>query len=195
MRRSPLSGRGRDLAERVVAARRSFDLAFAEPRREAEAARVSALSIEAGGDVYVVRLASVGGVHVDRPLTRLPGETKAFLGVVALGPALVPAWDLRVLLGYAPPPSPSARGGPPAEAPRWLMTVKEAGLALAFDSCAGAIHPPASDFAARGPSERGSAHVRELVRWGGGLLPVLDVESVLAAIRSLARPVEGRKER
>ena len=94
-----MSSRDAGLAARTAEERRAFDESFARARSGAPAARESALRLAVGGDVYVVRLSQVGGVFLDRPLTRLPGSAKGFLGVAGIGASLVPVWDLRDLLG------------------------------------------------------------------------------------------------
>ncbi len=179
-----VSSRDAGLAARTAEERRAFDESFARARSGAPAARESALRLAVGGDVYVVRLSQVGGVFLDRPLTRLPGSAKGFLGVAGIGASLVPVWDLRDLLGYA------AQGRP-----RWLLSASGATVALAFDDCTGHLSPEAGAFSPTEAGARGEGLVRETVRWEGSLLHVLSIDAVLDRIRSLARPGAGRKER
>ena len=179
-----VSSRAEGLAARVAEERRAFDESFARARSGAPAARESALRIAVGGDAYVVRLSEVGGVFLDRPVTRLPGEAKGFFGVAGIGASFVPVWDLRVLLGYAAPGR-----------PRWVLSAAAASVALAFDGCTGHLGPEAGAFSPTEAGARREGLVRETVRWEGSLLPVLCVDAVLDNIRSLARPGAGRKER
>ena len=177
-----MSGDPLDVSTRIAAAREAFDMAFALPEVPPAPAREGALEIGVGPDRYVLRLSQLDGVFVDRPVTTLPGAAKGFLGVVALGTAVLPAWDLRVLLGYAP-----------GSRPRWLASLARRTVALAFDSCSGHLHPDTGAFGLAAPGA--SSIVRETVAWKGSLLPVLDVESILRVIGSLVAPGSARKER
>jgi len=179
-----LSSRGRDLAAWVAEARAEFDRAFASAAAPPAARREGALAVMVGADRYVLRVSELNGVFVDRPVTWIPANTKAFLGVAVLGTAVLPVWDLRVLLGY-----------PAQGRPRWLASVGGWTVALAFDAYAGHLEPDAGAFSAADPGAAAGEQVREMVAWEGTLLPVLDVERVIRGIGSLVAPGAGQKER
>ena len=157
--------------------RRDFDRAFAEPPRARRAASVDLLAIRLRGDPYALRLAGIAGLFADKPLTRLPGSAREFLGLAGFRGSVVPVYDLRALLG-------DARG----DAPRWLVVSSGSAVALAFDGFDGYLKLPPERIARPAPGEPARAHVHELARSADGALrPLVDLGSVLAALRQRVR--------
>ena len=99
-----------------------------------------------------------------------------FLGLVALGGALVPAFDLASLAGLE-------RG-----ALRWLALLKlPAAAAVAFGSMEGLLGVPTRDVQPVAASGSGPPHshlVDRLARRGEGFLPVLDLDAIGDAIEN-----------
>ncbi|TMH05963.1 MAG: chemotaxis protein CheW [Betaproteobacteria bacterium] len=130
------------------------------------------LAIRLRGDPYALRLAGIAGLFADKPLTRLPGSAREFLGLAGFRGTVVPVYDLRALLGHGR-----------TEAPRWLVVAAGAIVALAFDGFDGYLKLPPERIA---PSAAGDAcfHVHELARPADGALrPLVNLGSVLMAIR------------
>jgi chemotaxis signal transduction protein len=111
-------------AEGVVARlRREFDETFARPPAT-QPGFEAFLGLRLRDDPYAVRLRQIEGLLSDRRIVPLPTAVAAFAGLTAHRGALVPVYDLGMLLGY-----------PAAASLRWIVTVRasEALLGLAFE--------------------------------------------------------------
>ncbi len=172
---------GMDKAARL---RRDFDLTFAEPARLAQADAEVLLALRVAGEGYAVRLAAVAGLFVDRGIVPLPGTGPELLGIAGLRGGLVAVYDLGALLGY-----------PRSESPRWLALLRSGStVGLAFEELDGTLRVAPQDLSpAAGPAHGGL--VREVVRAGSVLRPVVDVASVLETIKRLARRGGSPEER
>jgi len=167
----------------VFELRRAFDAAFADPPPSPRAIPEYVLAIGLAGDPYALRLTEVAGLFKDRRVTLLPGPLPQFLGVAGIQGRLVPVYDLRRLLGYAPNTN-----------PHWLaLILAPEPLGLAFDSFEGQFTAPRERFAAAPAG--GPRHLSQVVRTAEILRPIVDVTSVVEAIRSQAGPDEPAKER
>jgi purine-binding chemotaxis protein CheW len=159
-------------AQQAAELRNAFDRSFAEAPRVGAEQSEDFLSIRAGPDAYAVRLAEVSGLFAGRKVTRLPNADAECLGIAGFRGTLVPVFDLRVLLGY-----------PAADVPRWLVVTAAAPAALAFDTFDGHLRLPRAAIAREGGGEGARPHVREALRDGRLVLPVVDATSILNAIR------------
>jgi purine-binding chemotaxis protein CheW len=155
--------------------RRDFDRAFAEPPRVRRGPSLDLLAIRLRGEPYALHLAGIAGLFADKPVTRLPTGVPEFLGIAGFRGNVVPVCDLRALLGYAGD-----------DAARWLVVLAARPVALAFDGFDGYLRLPRESIAqSTAPSQ---THVSELAReTGGALRSLVDLDSVLAAIRRRAR--------
>ena len=170
-----MNGHASPLAQRACELRRNFDRSFTVPPRSRQAASLDLLAIRLGGEPYALHLAAVSGLFAGKKFTRLPQAAPEFLGIAGFRGSVVPVYDLRVLLGCA-------SGAPP----RWLVVASGSPVALAFDGFDGHLRLPQKGIARQ---ERNDAarHVRELARVAGLSRPIVDLASILAAIRERAR--------
>jgi CheW-like protein len=104
--------------------RDAFDRGFAAAPAVDPGTRHELLRIELAGEPYALVLAELSSLHVDLEIVPVPARTPALLGVIALRGAIVPAYDLRRLLGLAA-----------ARPPRWLAVAGAS--AFAFDQFVG----------------------------------------------------------
>jgi chemotaxis signal transduction protein len=167
------------LSDRATLLRLEFDGGFAEPPRTRESALVDLLAVRVGRDAYALRLSEVTGLYADRTLTQMPGASVDFLGIAGFRGAVVPVYDLRVLLGHG--------GGEP---PRWLVLAAAAAVGLAFDAFDGTLRLPSDALAAQAPDTGVGPHVREVVRSlgsGANLRALIDLGAVIESIRRRVR--------
>lgn len=104
--------------------RDAFDRGFAEAPAPSAAARHELLRIELAGEPYAIALADIASLHIDQKIVPVPAHTPALLGVIAMRGAIVPVYDLRLLLGVAA-----------TRPPRWLAIA--GANAFAFDHVVG----------------------------------------------------------
>jgi chemotaxis signal transduction protein len=106
------------------------------------------------------------------------------LGLVGLRGVLVPAYDLRALLGY-----------PNVIALRWLVVAADTPVVLGFEQFDGHLRVPcgAITAAVAGPTDRLRC-VRQIVHTNDGVRPLIHVASVLETLAVLARRAERPKE-
>jgi chemotaxis signal transduction protein len=189
---SGLEGRARSLG-------REFDGAFALPPSTADSDRVELLVIRVGNDRHAIRIEEIAGLHADRRTTRVPGPLPELLGVTGLRGAIIPVYDLRLLLGYP--------AGPP---PRWMVVARAAAVGLAFDQLEGHCLAGLEAIVTEPPSAPGNGHrhadgkaparAREVMTGGdggpdGGRAVVIHLPSVVDDIAARARRVRPAKER
>lgn len=161
---SRLIGRADDL-------RLAFDRSFAEPRRDDTTATVGLLAFSLASEPYALRLSEIAGVFVDRKITRAPSGVAALLGFAAFRAAVVPVYDLRVLLGRAA-----------SEAPRWLAVASGASVAFAFEAFAGHLRVPREAIISREGEAQTQRLVREVVSADGLVRPLVHLPSVIETI-------------
>ena len=119
---------GRDFAARAAQLRDAFDRAFAAPVAAASTAQHEVLQIRLGGEPFAIALEQVASLHVDIKITDVPGLSRELLGIIAVRAHVVPAYDLRGVLGLG-------RELPP----RWLVVARAAAAAFAFDGFDGLV--------------------------------------------------------
>lgn len=109
--------------------RDAFDRGFAAAPAIDRGTGHQLLRIELAGEPYALVLAELSSLHVDLEIVPVPARTPALLGVIALRGAIVPAYDLRRLLGLAA-----------TRPPRWFVVVGAS--AFAFDQFTGHFSVP-----------------------------------------------------
>ena len=140
------------------------------------------LSVNVGGDPYALRLGEVAGLFADKKVTRLPSGVAELSGVAGFRGAIVPVYDLAALLRY-----------PASQTARWMVIAAEAPIALAFNSFDGHCRFAADAVAVRDGAGTGG-HLDKIVRSDDFVRPIINIPSIVAAIRAL-RPIAGaRKE-
>lgn len=152
--------------------RDAFDSSFARMPEERAGASEKLLAIRIGGEPHALRLSEIAGVFVDRTITPVPSRSPALLGIAGVRGSVVPVFDLGALVGYAP----AARA-------RWIVIAARERVGFAFDAFDGHLATAAGAIMR---AREGTAHVREVVRTGDQLRPIVLLESVIAAL--------GRKE-
>jgi len=158
---------------RLEELKRSFDQSFAEaPWRETEQVE-SFLSIRVGSHAYAVLLSQAAGLYVDRKVVGLPGPVTELLGLAGFRGTVIPVFDLGACLGY----------GLSSETGRWMLLVgKNEPIGLAFQEFDGYLRTPHK------PEQQGSVeeireHVSDVVVVGGIIRPVINLVSVVQALK------------
>jgi chemotaxis signal transduction protein len=172
------------LVDVAASLRRAFDQTFAEAPTSDVAPHENVLAIRLGGDPYVLRLNEIAGLHADRKIVAVPSRVKQFLGIVGLRGALVPAFDLGALLGYAP-----------VSEPRWFALARgSATIGLAFETFDAQLQVAKESFS---PATKSAAreHVGGAVRIEGSVRSVIDIGSVLDAVERRTSSAPRRDER
>jgi chemotaxis signal transduction protein len=169
---------------RAAALRQAFDAGFTHaPVIDARAPH-DLLALTVGGDGYVFAMREIASLAVDRAITPLPTAVRELTGLAGLRGAIVPVYDLALLLGYARPAS-----------ARWLAVVAGAPLALAFERFDGYVRQPAGDVAFEAADGLRGRHVHAIARTADWARPVVAVRAVLETIRQRVPDAAGDKER
>lgn len=177
-------------ASRSAALRLAFDTSFVLPPAPRDDDEVDLIAIRVGAVPHAIRVAEIGGIVARRPITAVPSDAPGLVGLAGIRGDVVPVYRLSFFLGEhdAPPAAP------------WLVLDRAADpLALAVDVVDGhlvrvarrAVRPHAHP-------ERAHPLSTDVAETAHGLLPVIDVPSVFAAIRapSPARaPTHGETQR
>jgi chemotaxis signal transduction protein len=162
--------------ERSTVLRRAFDRSFSEAPVTRATELDDLLDIRVGPDPYAIHLDQVTGVFADKPVTPLPGSFSDLLGIAGFRGAIVPVYDLRILLGYA-------GGG----SQRWLiLTAGQTRIALAFDQFEGHSRVARTAIVEEGGGVAQRHYVREVVRTASLARPIVHLPSILEVIRKRA---------
>lgn len=169
----------------ALALREAFDRSFAEPRSPAAPHVERMIAIRVGTDAYAVSLSEVVSLHADHKVVAVPSTAPELLGLAGFRGAVVPVYDLRVLLGSVT-----------SSAPRWLMLVRAPVLvALAFDLFDARLQVHVDDITGTlGQSPHGP-HVSGSIQTSSGSRPILRVSSLLHALTSRPHPSGMAKDR
>jgi chemotaxis signal transduction protein len=167
----------RDMAERAVELRATFDQAFARPLQEDAAATEDLVLLRVGGDACALRVRDLSGLASPKKVVPVPSHARHVVGVATLRGSLIAVYSLEGLLGYATAAPTTGK---------WLALSRRPNpVALAFDELDGfarVAHEAVSRSAGAMP-----AAFCELVRIGVTTRRVIDTESVLAIIGAGAR--------
>lgn len=170
--------------DRVTELRDAFDRSFAQAPSTEAAAVENLLAIRVGADPYVLRMTEVSGLFADKKITRLPSPVSELSGIAGFRGAVLPVYDLAVLLGY-----------PRATSPRWLVVIAVTPVALAFDSFDGYLNLRDAAIVPEARPEERARHVGEVVQTVDLVRPLISLASVLEWIRSRASGNGLAKER
>jgi chemotaxis signal transduction protein len=159
------------LGRAVQELRESFDAVFRAPLSGELSPLESFLAIRVGSGRYLLRLRELAGVHRCPPIVPLPGSFPEQLGLIGLRGSLVAAYALAAFSGETP------------GAGRWIGLCKpHHGVGLVFDEVEGQVSVRADSIRRRGDASE--THTNELVDSADGARAVIDVPSILAAIRN-----------
>jgi chemotaxis signal transduction protein len=181
-----MSGMASELVLSEASLRRAFDSAFAAPssKQGQELQRFLMLRIASRG--YAMRVLEIAGFATARKIVPLASALPALLGLTALRGRFLPVYSLERLLGVESADVP----------PRWFVVCGGADpVALGFAEFEGHVllSRPEVFAATDGASPR--KYARELVRTADGVRGVIDVSSLLEAIRQRVSASEPVKER
>jgi chemotaxis signal transduction protein len=154
--------------------RRLFDASFAAPISSQSERYDTLLAIRVGAQRYGLRLAEIGGLHVDLKIVAVPSPAQQLLGVVGIRGTMAPIYDLAALLGY-----------PPASAPRWIVLAHgPRAVGFSFDAFESQFKVSATS-SADGDNEKVASrqHLRGAVQVAGGLLPIIHLASILLTLK------------
>jgi len=171
------------VSERAAELRREFDRAFAEPFHVETTIKQVLLGIGVAGQRYAIRLSEAGGVHADKKITPVPGSSPVLRGIAGFRGALLPVYDLHVLLGRTTD-----------DAPRWLVVAAAAPVAFTFTAFEGQLRASADEILPRTASSDQQIYAREILRTRTFTGPILHLPSVLEAIKALGTEALRSKE-
>jgi chemotaxis signal transduction protein len=182
---SRAGGLAPSLDDRAAELRQRFDEAFALAPATGTARLEDFLAVRIAGDAFALRRTEVGGLLAGRKPVMLPSACPEFLGVVGSRGRIVPVYSLRALLGY-----------PRQENLRWAVLAASGDcLGLAFDDYEGYLRIPISQVAPQDQAGMMTQHVRDVARCEGSARPILDLSSIVDAIKRRIRPGGPSKER
>jgi chemotaxis signal transduction protein len=161
------------ISQRARELRREFDGAFAAPVHLDTTVRVDLLGINVGAQTCALRLSEIAGLFAGKKITRVPGGGAAVCGIAGFRGAVLPVYDLQVLLGQ-----------PAAQSPRWLAIASAAPVALALEAFVGQLRVMPNEIVPQTAREEMPSFARELVRTTNFTGPILHLPSVLEAIKA-----------
>ena len=180
-----MSGAERGLLDRAADLRQHFDESFAAPPPSERPAQIDLLAVRIASEPFALRLAEVGGLLSGRKVVALPTTRPEFMGVIGHRGLIIPVYGLRAILGY-----------PRGEEARWMVLTGGAErVGLAFDLYEGFLRLPAAQVAPPGRPEAMPAHVRDVARLDDSTCPVLDLRSILDAVKKRIGPHARSEER
>ena len=160
--------------DRLEELKRSFDRSFAEAPRQEAAQVEDLLCIRIAGDAYAVRLSETSGIHVDRKVVGLPSPVPELLGMAGFRGSVIPVFDLGAWLGY----------GLTSDTFRWMLLVgTNEIIGLAFQGFDGHLRTTQYDLARQETTEPMRQHVREVVSIEGIIRPIINLDSVVQAVK------------
>ncbi len=171
------------VTERAAELRREFDRTFSEPVRLDPATKEELLAVRVGGQACALRLSEITGLFVDKKITRVPGGNAALRGIAGFRGALLPVYDLPVLLGH-----------PGTQTPRWLVIASAAPVALAFDAFERQLRVSRDEILPQSARSETTGYAREIVRTRTFIGPILHLPSILEAIKASGMETAPKKE-
>ncbi|HTV87441.1 MAG TPA: chemotaxis protein CheW [Stellaceae bacterium] len=173
------------LAPPAAAMRDAFDRSFAAARPPAPPPGEDLLTIRIRTEPYALRLSEIAALHPDRRITRLPGSPPALRGIAGFRGAIVPVYDLAALLGHLP-----------ADEIRWLALAASEPIAFAFTAVEDQLRVGDDAIVAEAAGAWPRRHVRGFLHPAGRAMhPIVDVPSIIEAVRRLVSPKLQSEER
>ena len=154
--------------------RQEFDASFAAPVSARSERYEDFLAIRVNSERYALRLAEIGGLHIDLRIVPVPSSAAQLLGVVGIRGMMAPIYDLAALLGYSPAPG-----------PRWITLAKAPQtVGFAFEGFDFHLKVPAASLAGgHGHEGGGGQHLRGAVPASGTFLPIIQLGSILLTLK------------
>ena len=171
-----------ELAGRAAEMRRVFDRSFAAPARADDSGSVDFIAVRLAGDRYAIRVGEIAGLFLDIKVTPCPSPVRELRGIATFRGAMLPVYDLAALAGY-----------PPVSDLRWLVTATGEPVALAFDAFESHFRV-SPDAVASGQDSIRNGLVREVALGSDSAWPIIDIPSVVAAIKQRASTISAQKE-
>ena len=165
------------LSDRAAELRLAFDRSFAAPPRLDTVSEGDFLGIRLAGNPYAIRLSDIAGLFADKAITRVPNSVPSLIGIAGFRGAIVPVYSLELLLGHSV-------GG----TPRWMTIAAHVSVAFAFEGFDGHLRLSRDAILPQENLESDRRFTREFARTGGIVRPVVDLPSVVDAIR---KPPQG----
>jgi purine-binding chemotaxis protein CheW len=162
-----------DATGRAAELRLAFDRGFAQPIEIDGVVKAELLAIRVGDQACAIRLGEIAGLFVDKKITPIPGSAPALLGVAGFRGAVMPVFNLQILLARST-----------ATRPRWLAIAAGASVGLAFDAFEGQMRVSPDAIVRRPPDAQTPSYTREFVRMPARICPVIDLPSILGAIKT-----------
>ena len=156
--------------DRAADLREAFDQSFAQATRSDAGTVENLLGIRIGADAYALRLSELSGLFADKKVTWLPSHVSELCGVAGLRGAVLPVYDLGMLLG-----------APRAVAPRWIAVTAAARIGLAFEGFDGYLSVRDAVIVPEARAETPEWHVREILQTEFAR-PIIHLASILEAI-------------
>lgn len=176
------------IAQKVVELRCAFDQSRAAPFSSgSEEHTEDLLTIRVSRDAYAVKVSEITGLVTGKTVVGLPSPIPELLGLVGIRGALIPAYSLGGLLGYAAE----------VEQGRWLALCEaDDSFALAFSSFEGYVRVPREELYSAEAKDGARTHIKQAVRAAGIIRGIVSVPSVLEAItKRVHKAVHVRSER
>lgn len=170
--------------QQLAELRRTFDRTFAAPPAARAETSERMIAIRVAGESFMLRGDHTTGLFKASRIVPLPSRIPELLGIAAVRGVLVPVFSLQALLNVPP------HGGTAF----WLaLANREAPVALAFDELEGQVEVARACLYSE---ERAAPrqHIGGLVRVGSAVRPVIDVPTILQAIRNSAGLAGSVKE-
>jgi purine-binding chemotaxis protein CheW len=164
------------VAGRAAELRLAFDRTFAEPVRLDADIREAILTLRVDTQAFAIRLSEISGLFADKKITPVPGSHAALRGIAGFRGAIVPVYDLRILLGHS--------AGSDIAPPRWLVIAAAAPIALAFTTFERQLRVPRDAIMPQPSSAEIRGCAREFVRSRKFAGPLLHLPSVLETIKA-----------
>lgn len=168
------------LLQRAAQLRRAFDRSFAEPPPPLPPPTSDFIAIGVGADTLALRVSEIDALHADTTVVPVPSPVPEFMGLAGFRGKLTPVYDLAALLGY-----PSSSG-------RWLALADRRSVAFAFDRYHEHFRIEASAAVAGRSGNR--RHIHSIAQQGDRAWPIVDLVSLVAALRQRAAGVSPKQE-
>ncbi len=161
------------VAQRAAELRLAFDQAFAQPVHLDTTFKEELLAVRVAGQPFAIRLSEISGLFADKKVTPVPGSHAALRGIAGFRGAIVPVYDLEILLGHAG-----------HRASRWLVIAAASPVALTFEAFEGQLRVARDAILPQSSGADFRSYAREFLRTPNFVGPVMHLPSVLDSIKA-----------